>query len=34
MAVTTTKLKIIDQKVDHWQARLFDLSGRNRHLLF
>lgn len=34
MAVNSTQQKMIDQKVDHWQARLFDLSGRNRLLFF
>jgi very-short-patch-repair endonuclease len=34
MAVSAAQQKMIDQKIDHWQARLFDLSGRNRLLFF
>jgi hypothetical protein len=34
MAVSAAQQKMIDQKIDHWQSRLFDLSGRNRLLFF
>ncbi len=34
MAVSAAQQKMIDQKIDHWQTRLLDLSGRNRLLFF
>ena len=34
MTLTDQQQKMVDQKVDHWKARLFDLSGRNRLLFF
>ncbi len=34
MAVSAAQQKMIDRKIDHWQARLLDLSSRNRLLFF
>ena len=34
MKLSTAQYKMVDQKVDHWLARLLDLSGRNRLLYF